>query len=92
LSAVVFIYLHIVTRTKICFSKAKIIQPELISKWICNLYFTMIWDIDLIFGIWVYNHKVQIKFEIRSGWMICGQLIAVDMGSTICLGHLVAGT
>jgi hypothetical protein len=39
----------------------------------------MLGDIDLIFGIWVYNyeyislrsnHKLQINFEIRSGWMI----------------------
>jgi hypothetical protein len=29
------------------------------------LYFTMIWDIDLIFGTRVYNHKLQIKFEIH---------------------------
>ena len=29
------------------------------------LYFTMIWDIDLIFGMRVYNHKLQIIFEIH---------------------------
>jgi hypothetical protein len=29
------------------------------------LYFTMIWDIDLIFGMRVYNHKLQINFEIH---------------------------
>jgi hypothetical protein len=34
----------------------------------------MIWDIDLTFGMSVYNHKLQIKFEIHSGWMIFGQL------------------
>jgi hypothetical protein len=28
------------------------------------LYFTMIWDIDLIFGMRMYNHKLQINFEI----------------------------
>ena len=27
------------------------------------LYFTMIWDIDLIFSMRVYNHKLQINFE-----------------------------
>jgi hypothetical protein len=27
--------------------------------------FTMIWDIDLIFGMRVYNHKLQINFEIH---------------------------
>jgi hypothetical protein len=25
----------------------------------------MIWDIDLIFGMRVYNHKLQINFEIQ---------------------------
>jgi hypothetical protein len=39
----------------------------------------MIWDIDLIYGmrVYMYNHKLQIKFEIHSGWMIYGQLTAV---------------
>jgi hypothetical protein len=41
------------------------------------LYFTMIWDIDLIVGMRVYNHTLQINFEIHSGWMIIGQLTAV---------------
>ena len=31
---------------------------------------------DLIFGMRVYDHKLQIIFEIRSGWMIFGQLTA----------------
>ena len=39
----------------------------------------MIWDIDLIFGMRVYNHKLQINFEIRSGWMIFGQLTAIGL-------------
>jgi hypothetical protein len=39
----------------------------------------MIWDIDLIFGKRVYNHKLQINFEIRSGWMIFAQLTAVGL-------------
>jgi hypothetical protein len=39
----------------------------------------MIWDIDLIFGKRVYNHKLQIDFEIHSGWMIFGQLTAVGL-------------
>ena len=41
------------------------------------LYFTMIWDIDLIFGMRVYNHKSQINFEIHSNWMIFSQLTAI---------------
>jgi hypothetical protein len=34
------------------------------------LFFAMLWDIDLIFGMWVYNDKLQIKFLFRSGPMI----------------------
>ena len=37
----------------------------------------MIWDIDLIFGMRVYNHKLQINFEICYSWMVFGQLTAV---------------
>jgi hypothetical protein len=36
------------------------------------LYFTMIWDIDLIFGMWVHSDELPIKFEFRSDWMILG--------------------
>jgi hypothetical protein len=41
----------------------------------------MIWDIDLIFGmrVYMYNHKLQINFEIHCGWMIFGQLTAVEL-------------
>jgi len=39
----------------------------------------MLGYIDLIFGMRVYNHKLQIKFEIRSGWMIFGQLTAIGL-------------
>jgi hypothetical protein len=39
----------------------------------------MIWEIDLIFDMRVYNHKLQIKFEIRSDWMIFGQLTAIGL-------------
>jgi hypothetical protein len=54
----------------------KIIQPERHQK---SLVVTTIWDIDLIFGMRVYNHKLQINFEICSGWMIFGQLTAVGI-------------
>jgi hypothetical protein len=43
------------------------------------LYFTMIWDIDLMFGMRVYSHKLQINFEIHSGWMIFGQLAPIGL-------------
>jgi len=28
----------------------------------------MIWDIELIFGMWVYSDELPIKFEFRSNW------------------------
>jgi hypothetical protein len=34
-------------------------------------------DIDLIFGMGVYNNELQIKFTFRSGPMIFGQLTAI---------------
>ena len=43
------------------------------------LFFTMLWDIDLIFGKWVYNDKLQIKFTFRSGPMIFGRVIALGL-------------
>ena len=34
-----------------------------------------LWDIDLIFGMWVYTDKLQIKFTFRSGPMIFGRVV-----------------
>ena len=39
--------------------------------------FAMLWDIDLIFGMWVYNDKLQIKFTFRFGPMIFGRVMAL---------------
>jgi hypothetical protein len=39
------------------------------------LFPAMLWDIDLIFGTWVYNDKLQIKFTFRSGPMIFGRVM-----------------
>ena len=39
----------------------------------------MLWDIDLIFGMWVYSDKLQIKFTSRSGPMIFGQVMALEL-------------
>ena len=36
----------------------------------------MLGDIDLIFGIWVYNNELQIKFTFRTGPMIFGRVMA----------------
>jgi len=45
----------------------------------CRHFISLIWDIDLIFGMSVYNHMLQINFEIHSGWMIFDQLAAVGL-------------
>jgi hypothetical protein len=39
-------------------------------KQLLTLFFAMLWDIDLIFGMWVYSDKLQIEFTFRSGPMI----------------------
>ena len=51
--------------------------PEI--KQLRPLFFTMLRDIDLIFGIWVYNDKLQIKFTFRSGPMIFSQVMALGL-------------
>jgi hypothetical protein len=43
------------------------------------IYFTMLGDIDLIFGIYVYNDELQIKFTFRSGPMIVGLVMALGL-------------
>jgi len=39
----------------------------------------MLGDIDLIFGMWVYNDELQIKFTFRSGPMIFGRIMAIGL-------------
>ena len=42
---------------------------EIFQLW--PLFFAILWDsIDLIFGMWVYNDKLQINFTLRSGPVI----------------------
>ena len=41
------------------------------------LFLAMFWDIDLIFGMWVYNDKLQIELTFRSGSMIFGRVMAL---------------
>jgi hypothetical protein len=48
-------------------------------KQLSPLCFAMFWDIDLIFGMWVYNDKLQIKFTLRSGPMIFGRVMSVGL-------------
>jgi hypothetical protein len=67
----------------------KIIEPERISKLIYNLclytqvrhhfFFAMLGDIGLIFGIWVYNDELQIKFTFRLSPMILAELWPLEL-------------
>ena len=57
---------------------------QLWSRWAITgswepLVFAMLGDIDLIFGIWVYNDELQIKFTFRSGSMIFGWVMALGL-------------
>jgi hypothetical protein len=49
----------------------------------CAKLWAMLWDIDLIFGMWVYNDKLQIKFTFRSSPMIFGQVMVLKSISQI---------
>jgi hypothetical protein len=33
-----------------------------------HFFFTMIWNIDLIFGTWVHSDELPINVEFRSDW------------------------
>jgi hypothetical protein len=52
-----------------------------IKWWQLNIWqnFQVQGHIDLIFGMRVYNHMLQIKFEIHSGWLIFRQLTAAGL-------------
>ena len=49
----------------------------------------MLGDIDLIFGIWVYNDELQIKCTFRSGPMIFGRVMALGLGLWNLVKYLV---
>jgi hypothetical protein len=42
-------------------------------------FFDVLWDIDLIFGMWLYLDELQFKFEFRSGRMIFGWVMALEL-------------
>ena len=46
-------------------------------------------DIDLIFGIWVYNDELQIKFTFPFGPMIFGRVMQSSWNLFSCVSHLV---
>ena len=39
----------------------------------------VLWDIDLIFGMWLYLVELQFKFEFRSGRMIFGWVMNLEL-------------
>jgi hypothetical protein len=44
-----------------------------------NFFFDVLWDIDLIFGMWLYRDELQFKFEFRSGRMIFGWVMSFEL-------------
>ena len=46
---------------------------------VVTTFFAMLGDIDLTFCMRVYNHKLQINFEIQSGWMTFCKLTAFGL-------------
>ena len=43
------------------------------------LFFAMLWDIELIFGMWVYNDTLQVKITFRSSPMIFDRVMALGL-------------
>ena len=48
-------------------------------KQLSPLFFAMLRDIELIFSMWVYNDKLQIKFTFRSDPMIFGRVMTLEL-------------
>jgi hypothetical protein len=49
-------------------------------KQLSPLFFALLGDIlDIKFGMWVYNDKLQIKFRFRSGAKMFGQVMALGL-------------
>jgi hypothetical protein len=46
---------------------------------VVTTFFAMLGDIDLIFGVWVDNDELQIKFTFHSGPMMFGRVIALEL-------------
>ena len=44
-----------------------------------GLVFDVLWDIDLIFGMWLYLDELQFKFEFRFGRMIFGWVMSFEL-------------
>jgi hypothetical protein len=48
-----------------------------------------LWYIDLIFGIWLYLDELQLKLEFRSGRMIFGWAMSLEL--VFCLNFKLSG-
>jgi hypothetical protein len=63
------------------------------NNWFSPLFFAMLGDIDLIFGIWVYNDELQIKCTLfRSSPMIFGRVPVIALGLWNLAKYLVVTT
>jgi hypothetical protein len=60
-------------------SPRAITRPKIIKYLVVTSFFPMLGDIDLVFGIWVYNDELQIKMTFRSGSMIYGRAMALGL-------------
>ena len=54
-----------------------------------GLFLDVLWYIDLIFGIWLYLDELQFKLEFRSGRMIFGWAMALEL--VFCLNLKLSG-
>ena len=46
---------------------------------ILRTFFYVLWYIDLIFGMWLYLDELQFRFEFRSGRMIFGWVMVLEL-------------
>ena len=44
-----------------------------------DFFFYVLWYIDLIFGMWLYLDELQFRFEFRSGRMIFGWVMVLEL-------------
>ena len=44
-----------------------------------DFFLDVLWYIDLIFGMWLYLDELQFQFEFRSGRMIFGWVMALEL-------------
>jgi hypothetical protein len=56
-----------------------------------GLFFYVLWYIDLIFGMWLYLDELQFIFELRSGWMNFGWVMALELVFFVCSNCKLSG-